>query len=154
MQFAPVSRRRRFHGRAGLWPVCAALAAAAVLSPAAQARKAPDQTPPEFAGLASATTCIPGPIGSGISTSYHLSWEAATDNRTKQKRIVYAVYQATEPGGENFSQPTYVTKHGATMFETPKLPSSQHYWFVVRARDRAGNEDSNTVEREGQNLCV
>jgi hypothetical protein len=25
---------------------------------------------------------------------------------------------------------------------------------VVRARDKAGNEDSNTIEREGQNLCV
>ena len=134
-------------------PVSAALLATAVLCPSAQARKL-DQIPPEFAGLAAATTCIPGPSGSGISTSYHLSWEAASDNRTKQKRIVYAVYQATQPGGEDFSQPTYVTKHGATSFETPKLSSAQNYWFVVRARDRKGNEDANTVEREGVNLCV
>ncbi len=134
-------------------PLCAALLASAVLCSSAQARKL-DQTPPEFAGLLAATTCTPGPIGPGISTSYHLSWEAASDNRTKQKRIVYAVYQATQPGGEDFSQPTYVTKHGATSFETPKLSSAQNYWFVVRARDRKGNEDTNTVEREGVNLCV
>ncbi len=129
------------------------MAAAACFSPAAQARVR-DQTPPQFAGLASATTCVPGPVGPGISTSYHLSWEAASDNRTKQKAIVYAVYEATQPGGENFSQPTYVTKRGATSFDTPKLASSESWFFVVRARDRAGNEDANTVEREGVNLCV
>jgi|SRR5581483_9104434 len=132
---------------------CAALAALGVLCPAAQAR-APDRTPPRFAGLASATTCIPGPSGSGIATSYHLTWEAASDDRTRQQRIVYAIYQASSPGSEDFSQPTYVTRHGATSFDTPKLTSAQSYWFVVRARDRKGNEDTNTVEREGVNLCV
>jgi hypothetical protein len=146
----PLRRRRSVRGPAG--PVCAALAAVAVLAPSAQART-PDRTPPAFAGLTSATTCIPGPIGPGISSSYHLGWEAASDNRTKPKGIVYAVYQATRAGGEDFSRPTYVSKRGATSFETPKLPSSQSWFFVVRARDRAGNEDANTVEREGVNLC-
>jgi hypothetical protein len=113
----------------------------------------PDRTPPAFAGLTAATTCVPGPIGPGISSSYHLGWEAASDNRTKPKGIVYAVYQATHPGGEDFSRATYLSKRGATSFETPKLPSSQSWFFVVRARDRAGNEDANTVEREGVNLC-
>jgi hypothetical protein len=27
-------------------------------------------------------------------------------------------------------------------------------YFVVRARDRGGNIERNTVERQGQNLCV
>ena len=74
----------------------------------AQARRK-DQIPPTFAGLKSATTCIPGPIGEGRTSSYHLSWEAATDNVTPSSKIVYNVYQATTAGGEDFSQPTYTT---------------------------------------------
>jgi hypothetical protein len=113
-----------------------------------------DQIPPTFAGLKSATTCIPGPIGPERTSSYHLSWEAATDNLTPSKRIVYNVYQATTAGGEDFSQPTYTTAAGVTSFDTPQLPSDKYFYFVVRARDQAGNEDSNKVERQGQNLCV
>ena len=119
----------------------------------AQARRK-DQIPPTFAGLKSATTCIPGPIGEGRTSSYHLSWEAATDNVTPSSKIVYNVYQATTAGGEDFSQPTYTTAAGVTSFDTPQLSSGKTFYFVVRARDQAGNEDSNTVERDGQNLCV
>ena len=119
----------------------------------AQARRK-DQIPPSFAGLKSATTCIPGPIGEGRTSSYHLSWEAAKDNVTPSSKIVYNVYQATTAGGEDFSQPTYTTAAGVTSFDTPQLSSGKTFYFVVRARDQAGNEDSNTVERQGQNLCV
>ena len=119
----------------------------------AQARRK-DQTPPTFAGLKSATTCIPGPIGPERTSSYRLSWEAATDNVTPSSKIIYNVYQATTAGGENFSQPTYTTAAGVTSFDTPQLSSVKTFYFVVRARDQAGNEDSNTVERQGQNLCV
>jgi len=130
-------------------------AAAAILvagAPAQAHRK--DRVPPVFEGLKSATTCIPGPIGPETKASYHLSWNAAKDNVTPSSGIIYEIYQATAPGGENFSQPTYATAPGATTFTTPSLPASQTFYFVVRARDRAGNEDSNTVERQGQNLCV
>jgi len=109
--------------------------------------------PPSFAGLKSATTCIPGPVKPGESTSYHLEWEAAKDKTTGPRKIVYNVYQATSPGGENFSVPTYTTARGETSFDTPKLPVEGTFYFVVRARDRAGREDTNTVEREGRNLC-
>jgi hypothetical protein len=119
----------------------------------AQARHK-DQIPPTFAGLKSATTCIPGPIGEGRTGSYHLSWEAATDNVTPSNKIVYNIFQATTAGGEDFSQPTYTTTPGATSFDTPQLSSVKTFYFVVRARDQAGNEDSNKVEREGQNLCL
>jgi hypothetical protein len=105
-----------------------------------------------FAGLKAATTCIPGPIGGGRTSSYHLSWEPATE-KNKHSRIVYEVYQATTRGGENFSTPTYTTAPAVTSFDTPQLPTEDTFYFVVRARDRAGNEDSNTVEQEGQNLC-
>ena len=105
-----------------------------------------------FAGLERATTCIPGPVREGEASSYHLEWEAAKA-RTSRRKIVYKVYEATTPGAENYSQPTYTTAPGVTSFDTLPLPVEDTYYFVVRARDRMGNEDSNTVEREGQDLC-
>ena len=71
----------------------------------------------------------------------------------RPRKIFYNVYEATTRGGENFSKPTYTTDPGVTSFDTPKLTNEGTYYFVVRARDKAGHEDSNTVEREGQNLC-
>jgi hypothetical protein len=115
--------------------------------------KTRDETPPTFAGLKSATTCVPGPIG-GATASYTLSWDPAADNLSPSKRIVYDVYQAENAGGEDFSSPSYTTRAGATSLATPELPADKTFYFVVRARDRAGNSDSNTVERQGVNLCV
>ncbi len=129
-----------------------AVAALLVLSAPAQARRK-HHPPPEFAGLKSATTCIPGPIGPGITSSYHLSWEPATEKGRRSRKIVYEIYQATTPGGEDFGNPTYTTARGVTSFDTPQLSSIETFYFVVRARDRAGNEDSNTVERQGEDLC-
>jgi hypothetical protein len=130
----------------------ASVAALAFLPDAGAATR--DRRPPRFNGLNSAITCIPGPVGGGRTTTYHLSWDPARDNVTPTRRIVYNVYQATKPGGEDFSKPTYTTQPGVESFDTPPLPTDETFFFVVRARDRAGNEDSNTVEREGQNLCV
>lgn len=135
----------------GLAPLLAAVVLLSTSPPAVAKR---DTVPPTFAGLKSATTCVPGPVGGGRTASYHLSWDPATDNRTASSQIVYDVYQATAPGGEKFSAPTYTTGPGATSFDTPPLPTEQVFYFVVRARDRAGNRDANTVERQGQNLCV
>jgi hypothetical protein len=132
--------------------VCLVAVGLLVIGSPADARR--DRIPPKFAGLQSATTCIPGPIGGGRTTSYHLRWDPATDNVTPSSRIVYDVYQATTPGGEDFATPTYTTAPGATAFDTPPLATDKTFYFVVRARDRAGNRDSNTVERQGQNLCV
>jgi hypothetical protein len=113
-----------------------------------------DRTAPRFAGLESAITCIGGPIGDGRKTSYHLSWSAARDNVTPTDRIVYDVYQASRSRKEDFAHPTYTTKPGATRFSTPELTSAHSWFFVVRARDAAGNRDANTVERQGENPCV
>jgi hypothetical protein len=127
----------------------AVIAALLVVSSPTQAMRKPRI---KFAGLKWATTCIPGPVKEGETTSYHLEWEAAKA-KTSRRKIVYAVYQATTPGGENYSQPTYTTAPGVTSFDTPQLSVEGTYYFVVRARDRMGNEDTNTVEREGQDLC-
>jgi hypothetical protein len=97
--------------------------------------------------------CVPGPIG-GQSASYQLRWATATDDVTPSNKIVYDIYQATMPGGEDFSSATYTARRGDTTFTTPPLPADTTLYFVVRARDRAGNRDSNQVERQGVNLCV
>jgi hypothetical protein len=110
-------------------------------------------SPPVFAGLDQATTCIPGPIGKGRSSSYRLSWKSASDNVTPARAIVYDIYQATTPHGENFSAATYTSPAGATSSETPLLPATESHYFVVLARDLEGNRNSNRVERLGENIC-
>jgi hypothetical protein len=112
-----------------------------------------DRTPPVFGGLDRATTCIPGPIGGDRLSRYHLTWHAARDNLTPRARIAYDIFMAVAPGGESFAHATYTTAPGATSFATPPLSSIQHY-FVVRARDAAGNRDRNRREQLGANLCV
>ena len=116
-----------------------------------------DRTPPVFAGLKSATTCIPGPVGGDERmSSFRLVWPAAKDKVTPSSRIAYDIYQTTSQGAENFSRATYTTRRGVTSFVTPPLPSNatDTYYFVVRARDVAGNRDRNRRERQGMNLCV
>jgi subtilase family serine protease len=114
-----------------------------------------DRSPPVFAGLMSAVTCLPGPSGGPTRlSSYRLTWSKATDNATPPEALEYDVYMANTPGGEDFSTPTYTTAAGATAFSTPQLPDDRAYYFVVRSRDRAGNEDRGTVERRGTNLCL
>jgi hypothetical protein len=150
--FTSESRLRRSAGlRSAL--VLLVVAIFLVASPTAGAKRR-DHTPPTFAGLRSATTCVPGPVGGGKTTSYTLTWDAASDNVSPSNTIVYLVYQANAPGAEDFSRPTYTTAAGATSFATPPLPADKPVYFVVRARDQAGNIDGNTVERQGQNLCV
>jgi len=150
--FAFESRPVRLAAAVGLM-LLLVTAASLVSGAPAEARRS-DNIPPTFAGLKSATTCIPGPIAGGRTTSYNLSWDPATDNVTPPKRIVYDVYQAETSGGEDFSTPTYTTPAGATSFATPPLPADKYFYFVVRARDQAGNSDANKVERQRQNLCV
>ena len=148
----PEPRLYRTAGALGLLLLLAA-AASLVVSPPAEAARA-DHRPPRFAGLKSATTCVPGPAGGGRTTSYNLTWDPADDNRTPTQGIVYDVYQAEKSGGEDFATPTYTTSAGATSFTTPPLATDKYFYFVVRARDQAGNSDANTAERQGQNLCV
>lgn len=96
-----------------------------------------DTTPPSFAGATGAT---PNP------SSITLAWSAATDNVTPSSQIVYEIYQATSAGGESFAAPSYTTAPGATSYTVGQLPISTKYYFVVRARDAAGNVDANKVE--------
>jgi hypothetical protein len=108
---------------------------------------AADTTPPVFAGLQKAFACSPV----ARPWPYELSWNAATDDVTPSSQIVYDIYLSHTPGGEDFSHPTWTTPPGVTKFETP--PLEEPSYFVVRARDQAGNQDQNTVERQGEDPC-
>jgi hypothetical protein len=119
---------------------------------------------PAFAGLVSAITCpgggpqpesgaAPGPVIGPVTSSYMLSWNAATDPVTPSSQIVYDIFVATTAGAEDYAKPSFTTGPGATSFTTPAQPRRGTVYFVVRARNKAGHEDSNTVERPGVVSC-
>lgn len=97
----------------------------------------PDTTPPTFVGAI-------GAAAAG-STSITVHWTAATDNITPSS-IVYLIYRATTSGGESYATPTATTASGATSFTDTGLTSGATYYYVVRAKDQAGNIDSNSVQ--------
>ena len=113
-----------------------------------------DPVPPNFTGLDRAFACTPGPQRPGQTTPYTLTWQAASDNVTPTGAIVYDIYYATTTGSEDFTHPTWTTPPGATSFRTPGLPSHGAAYFVVRARDTVGNEDTNTQEQKGVDPCL
>lgn len=98
-----------------------------------------DNQPPSFAGLTSATPDSP--------SSAVLSWSPATDNEAPAGQIVYQIYQAASTGGQSFASPSFTTQPGATSFSVTGLSPGVTAFFVVRAKDPSGNEDTNTVEQ-------
>ncbi len=118
-----------------------------------KATSGPPSSGPTFAGLQSATTCTPLPNILPQARVVQLAWAPATDPATPSTKIVYDVYYATTSGGENYSTPSWTTPPGATGL-TVDLPGLGPAYFVVRARDQAGREDRNTVERSAVNRCL
>ncbi len=114
-------------------------------------QRSTDTTPPRFAGLRSAIECVPGPERPGERLPVHLAWNAASDNLTPSSQILYEIFTAARSGGEDFASPAW-TVRGVTHFETPGVPPGE--FFVVRARDQAGNTDQNRVERQALSPCV
>jgi hypothetical protein len=81
------------------------------------------------------------------ANSVKLSWTAATSSNTAQSAIVYRVYSGTTSGSQNFTTALATSTAGATEITLTGLTANQNAYFVVRARDSAGNEDRNTEER-------
>jgi hypothetical protein len=101
-----------------------------------------DPAPPTFAGLTGAA------VQSDARTAT-FSWSPATDPQTPPDKIVYDVFQGLAPGAEDYTMPIATSDPGASSLRVTDLtPDATLYW-VVRARDQAGNSDSNTVEQSG-----
>jgi len=94
----------------------------------------PDTAPPIFGGLTGATD-------DGNGGNVTLTWGAATD---LSPPITFNVYMAESSGSQDFSAPNFTA--AASPFQVSGLANAQTYFFVVRAEDVAGNEDTNTVE--------
>ncbi len=104
-----------------------------------------DSAAPTFAGLVSAQATAPNAI--------RLSWAPAADDATGTDGIVYLAYLGTSAGGEDFGKPVATAPAGATSLQIGGLTPATHYFFVVRARDGAGNVDANRVERTATPLA-
>jgi len=100
-----------------------------------------DTIVPTFGGITSATTYS----GSAIQ----LQWSAASDNQSLQANITYLVCRSTVSGACNTTFNTTYTTVGGTgtiTYNATGLASGTTYYFVVRARDQAGNTSTNTQE--------
>ncbi len=103
-----------------------------------------DSTPPSFTGLGSVAD-----LGSG--GTLQLTWTAATDpdtvecNSDPSLPIAYNVYHSKVPGGQAFMNPNASTTN--TQINISGLDNGVFYYFVVRARDSAGNEEANVIEK-------
>ena len=103
-----------------------------------------DDTPPNFGGLQFA-------IDAGTGGTVTLNWQTATDPDTVHSNsdpslpINYDVSSSTRSGGQNFISPNATST--ALAIDITGLTNGVPYYFVVRARDSAGNQEFNTVER-------
>jgi hypothetical protein len=114
----------------------------------------PDTTPPVFAGLESAVRCKGGGVEEHERVDFSLKWTPATDAVTPSSQIVYEIYMASRSPDEDFAHATYQTAPGVSRFVTPEFLPEGAAYFVVRARDQAGNEDHNVIVRKGENICL
>ena len=98
----------------------------------------PDSMPPTFAG-ATGTTNI-------TATSIDVTFAPATDDVSPPANITYSVYMSLTSKGEDYTKPASATKMGDGPVSVGTLQPGTKYYFVVKAKDAAGNEDKNTVE--------
>lgn len=106
---------------------------------------ASDKSAPVFAGVTSATGTSPSTLVA--------NWSPATDDVTPASAMVYEVYISDTSGGQNFNSPRLVTSPGATSATLTGLPPGAARYFVVRARDEAGNVASNRKEAKATTLA-
>ncbi len=78
-------------------------------------------------------------VGSGIQ----LSW---TRSSPETDVAQYNIYRANSSGGQNYSSPTYTASVGNISYTDISVSDGQTYYYVVRARDAAGNIETNTNE--------
>ena len=87
--------------------------------------------------------------GGGSPGNVTVYWAPATDASTPQNKIVYEVFAQSGSAPTSFEYP-YVTGPGATSFSTDNYGWDDQVYFIVRARNRAGVRDENTIAVSAQ----
>ncbi len=105
----------------------------------AEADPCADAVPPTFAGVTSVTT--------HNATSAKVCWSAGSDDLTASLELVYDLYFSSTSGGQSFDKPSQSSTAGETCVTVDALPPGEQACFVTRARDGAGNRDSNAIEK-------
>lgn len=104
-----------------------------------------DVTGPTFAGLKNAQF-------DKQKRTVTLEWDPATDDQTAASAIVYDVYESKTTGTFDFDSPRASSLPGATSVSITDLASRSTLYWVVRARDLAGNHDTNLIEKTGTTI--
>ncbi len=100
----------------------------------------PDVDPPHFFFFAHKAAAL-------SATAIALAWFPAFDREggSTANELRYAVYQGTAPNDITYDRPAALTLPGALQCLVGGLAPNTEYFFVIRPRDEAGNEDDNTV---------
>src|SRR5207237_747329 len=102
----------------------------------------PEGVAPTFDGLKRA---------SADGNTVRLFWLPASDNQTNPDNMVYDVYSSLTQHREDFGKPPRATSaQGAASITLTEVNAATRYYYVVRARDFAGNQDTNIVEKSAQ----
>jgi hypothetical protein len=102
----------------------------------------PEGVAPTFDGIRRA---------SADGTTVRLFWLPASDNSTNVDNIVYDVYSSLTQHREDFTKPPRATSaQGAASITLVEKNLGTRYYYVVRARDFAGNRDTNIAEKSAQ----
>ena len=109
----------------------------------ASAKTSADGTAPVFGGCVQTVN----PSAGGVK----ITWARASDDSTDTSALVYNVYASKTPfdadgGGFDFSKPTASFKDGVLSGRVGGLTKESQYYFICRAEDQEGNEDTNTVQ--------
>ncbi|MCK4926088.1 fibronectin type III domain-containing protein, partial [Candidatus Aerophobetes bacterium] len=75
--------------------------------------------------------------------SIQLTWTASSPETDVAQ---YNIYRATTSGGQSYTSPTYTVSVGTTSYTDTTVTDGVTYYYVVRARDAAGNIETNTNE--------
>lgn len=98
-----------------------------------------DTVPPTFAGCGALTN-----VGSRTAM---LTWVPAADDHSTSSAITYEIYSGKAAGMQDFLAAPLAKVKAASSIALQDLQPGKPQFFVCRARDAAGNVDTNKVEK-------